>query len=242
MRPRVRRITKRSLHHGLSPGTPFRFTVGGELVMKLWTVPDAFQAFTEEQWQAYQDICHDWPEPIDWNEARPQLEQAIREISAVEIAREAKGRSVEYGRALNGAERAAGRLQMWLRRINEMAPSDVNELPDVRAIRSKLKEIRAQYDRWTTPFAGRKNRARETFDNRLLSIWEKQFHGSIRYSKGTSPTPTGPLVRFLLHTYKIALGKYAPGPNGVKTIIEKAKKRKRGFSPKKSAKRTVRQR
>ena len=43
--------------------------------MMKWFAPDAFNAFTDEQWQAYQSICRKWPQPIDWNEARRQLAQ-----------------------------------------------------------------------------------------------------------------------------------------------------------------------
>jgi hypothetical protein len=205
--------------------------------------PDVFNAFTEEQWQAYQGICRKWPETIDWNEARRQLEQACRQYSAIEAAREARRRSAEYETALYGAERALRLLQTWLDRLNEMAPSDLQGLPDVRVIGHRFRHLRAQYEKWSTPFAGRNNRIRETLDNRLLSIWEEQFHGRIRSSKGISPTPTGPLVRFLLLTYRIVLGKYAPGPSGVRSIIEKAKKRRRGYSRrKKSATRNLRQR
>jgi hypothetical protein len=211
--------------------------------MVKWYAPEPFKAFTEEQRQAYQNICRKWPAPIDWNEALRQLEQACREHSVVETAREAKRRSAEYNKALNGAEGAVRHLTTWLGRLNEMEPADVQGLPDVRIIEHRLLDLRKQYEEWTAPFPGRKNRIRETFDNQLLAIWEEQFHGRIRSSKGAAATPIGPLVRFLSLTYKIALGKWAPGPSGIRYVINQAKKRKRGYSPKrKSAKRNLRQR
>jgi hypothetical protein len=188
-----------------------------------------FEAFTEEQWQAYQSINRRWPAPIDWDEARRQLEQACCEYSAIETQREERRRSKEYKAALETASRSCGRLRVSLSELEELSPSgsDLDGLPDLGLIEQRLDELSIQYETWSTPFGGRKNRIRETLDNRLLSIWEEQFHGRIRSSKGTSPTPIGPLIRFLSITYKIVLGRWAPGPSGIRSIIEKAKKRKR---------------
>jgi len=193
-----------------------------------------FKAFTEEQWLAYRAISRKWPAPIEWDEARCQLEQACREYSAVEAQREQRRRSTEYKAALETADRTLGSLRVKLSTLEELSPSgnDLEGLPDLGVIEDRLKHLRDQYETWSTPFGGRKNRNRETLDNRLLSIWEEQFHGSIRSSKGKSATPTGPLIRYLLLTYKIVLGKWAPGPSGVRSIIEKAKKRRPGTSRK----------
>lgn len=192
----------------------------------------AFKAFTDEQWRAYQSVRRRWPAPIDWDEARLLLEQACREFSEVETQREQRRRSKEYKVALDRAARALGTLRATLRELEELSPSgnDLEGLPDLVIVEEKLGLLRSEYETWSTPFGGRKNRNRERLDNRLLSIWEEQFHGRLRSSKGQSDTPTGPLVRFLLLTYRTLLGKRAPGPSGIRSVIEKAKKRWRGTS------------
>jgi hypothetical protein len=187
-----------------------------------------FKALTDEQWEAYQFISRKWPSPIDWIEARRQLEQACREFAEIAAQREQRRRSKEYYYALETAQRSCGRLRLSLSQLEELSPTgdDLDGLPDLGLIEDRLNHLRAQYETWTTPFGGRKNRIRETLDNRLISIWEEQFHGRIRSSKGMSATPTGPLIRFLSLTYKILLD-YPPGPSGIESIIERAKNRRR---------------
>lgn len=191
--------------------------------------PLSFQAFTDEQWRAYQSICRKWPAPIDWDEARLKLEEACREFVAAEAEREASRRSEEYKCQLDGCISLFKAFQASSAKLRELSPSsdDLEGLPDLGPIGERLHDLRIQYETWTTPFSGRNNRNRETFDSRVLSIWEEHFHGRIRSSRGRASTPTGPLIRFLSLTYKLVLGKWAPGPSGIRGIIDRAKKKRR---------------
>jgi hypothetical protein len=125
-------------------------------------------------------------------------------------------------------------LQAMLLRLERLSPlgDDLDGLPDLgfKRYEKRLDELATQYETWCTPFGGRKNRNRETLNNRLLSIWEEQLHGRLRSSKSSSrnkaPEPAGPLVRYLTLTLKAILGE-SPGPHGIKDIIDKAKNRRR---------------
>lgn len=189
-----------------------------------------FKAFTDEQWQAYLAIR--WPAAIDWDEAQRQMEEACREYSERETQREQHRRSVAYKATLDSAAAAAGRLRVALSNLEELSPSgnDLEGLPDLGVVEERLKHLHAQYEIYTSPYSGKRNRIRETFDSKLFSIFETQFHGKIRASKTRPATPTITLIRFLSLTYEIVLGKSAPGQSGVRKIVEDAQQRWRGSS------------
>jgi hypothetical protein len=193
-----------------------------------------FEKFTDETWDAIRATRDGCPDEIDWPKARDLIEEVGRECSAVEDQREERRRSVAYKEDLDRARRNLIGLQAMLLRLEAQSPSgdDLVGLPDpgLKRYEARLDELATQYETWCTPFGGRKNRNRETLNNRLLAIWEEQLHGRLRSSKSSSRNkaeePIGPLVRYLRLTLKAILGE-SPGPHGIKDIIDKAKNRRR---------------
>jgi hypothetical protein len=206
---------------------------------------EQFTELTEEQWEAIRAIRRKWPDEVDWLKVRRAIEEAGRECSEIESLREQRGRSVEYKEALKSAQGNLRYLQNRLSRLEMLSPSgnDLDGLPDpgLELLEERLNHLRSQYETWSTPFGGRKNRNRETLRNRLLSIWEAQLHSRIGSSKNKVDEPIGPLLRFLRLTFMAILGE-SPGPSGLKSIIDKAKKRRRRGTSKrrKSGRRTLR--
>ncbi|WP_439370822.1 hypothetical protein [Bradyrhizobium sp. DASA03120] len=202
-----------------------------------------FTCFSDTQWQAIRAIRDDWPSNINWPEVRRQIEEAGREYAAVEYQREQRRRSAAYKTALYSARRSLIGLQFNLSRLETLAPSDLVGLPisDLKKIEKRLKELDTQYQTWSTPFVGRKSWIRETLINRLLDIWKKQLHGRLSSSRSKVGEPTGPLVRYLTLTLTAIQGE-SPGPHGIESIVDKAKKRRRGNSGKrKQSGKTLRQ-
>jgi hypothetical protein len=187
-----------------------------------------FERFTEEQWEAIRAIRHDWPRDIDWPEVRRQIEEAGCEYSAVQHQREQRGRSAAYKKALDGARRSLISLQTMLSRLRTLSPSDLDGLPisGFKQFEKRLKELDGQYQAWSTPFGGKKSWIRETLINRLVAIWKKHLRGRLRSSKNKVQEPAGPLVRYLTLTLTAIQGE-SPGPHGIKSIIDKVKKRRR---------------
>ncbi|MCK1699854.1 hypothetical protein [Bradyrhizobium sp. 144] len=198
-----------------------------------------FTSFSDTQWQAIRAIRDDWPSNIDWPEVRRQIEEAGREYSAVEHQREQRRRSAAYKTALYSARRSIIGLQFNLSRLEALAPSDLVGLPipDLKKFEKRFKELDARYQTWSAPFSGRKSWIRERLINRLLTIWKKHLRGRLRTSKTKFQEPTGPLVRYLTLTLTAIQGE-SPGRHGIKSIVDKAKKRRRGNSgkPKKTGK------
>jgi hypothetical protein len=205
-----------------------------------------FKKFTKAQWAAIRAVRRIWPDEIDWLEVRRAIEEAGREFSEIETLREQRRRSVEYNEALGSARGHLRDLQERLSRLEMLSPlgNDLDGLPDpgLKLLERRLHDLRVQYEKWTTPFGGRKNRNRETLEAKLLTIWEKQLRGWVRSSKNKFDEPTGPLLRFLKLTLTPIMGE-SPGPSGLKSIIDKAKKRRRRGSSerRKPVRRTLRQ-
>jgi hypothetical protein len=188
-----------------------------------------FEKLTEEQWEAIRVVRRKWAGEIDWLKVRHAIDEAGREFSEIETLREQRRRSVRYKEVLKHAQSNASGLRYRLLELQTLSPQggDLDGLPDPQIYKDRLDYLRAQYAIWSTPFGGRTNRIRETLNNRLLSIWEEQLHGQIRSSKDKVDEPIGPLLRFLTLTLKAIRGE-SPGPSGIKSIIDKAKKRRRG--------------
>ena len=208
--------------------------------------PHLFTQFTQHEWAAIRAVRRVWPDEIDWLEVRRAIEEAGREFSEIETLREQRRRSVKYKEALESARRHLWDLRDRLERMETLSPlgGDVDGLPDpgLKLHERRLKELSTQYEKWSTPFGGRKNRNRETLEAKLLTIWEKQLGGWVRSSKNKFDEPTGPLLRFLKLTLTPIMGE-SPGPSGLESIIDKAKKRRRRGSSRKrtSVVRTLRQ-
>jgi hypothetical protein len=190
---------------------------------------ERFEALTDELWKAIRWVRRKWPDEIDWPKTRRLIEEAGQEFSEVTALREQRRRSVRYKEVLEVAQSLASGLQYRLLELQTLSPQgdDLDGLPDPQIYKDRLDYLRAQYDIWSTPFGGRKNRIRETLINRLLSVWEQQLHGQIRSSKNKVDEPIGPLLRFLTLTLTAITGD-APRPSGIKSIIDQAKKRRRG--------------
>jgi hypothetical protein len=189
---------------------------------------ERFEALADELWKAIRSVRRKWPDEIDWPEARRLIEEAGQEFSEITALREQRGRSLRYKEVLERAQSFAHGLQYRLLELQTLSPEgdDLDGLPDPQIYKDRLDYLRAQYDIWSTPFGGRKNRIRETLINRLLSVWENQLHGRIRSSKNKVDEPIGPLLRFLTLTLTAITGD-APGPSGIESIIDQAKKRRR---------------
>jgi hypothetical protein len=187
-----------------------------------------FEKLTEEQWEAIRVVRCKWAGEIDWLKVRHAIDEAGREFSEIESLREQRGRSVRYKEVLERTQSCASGLQYGLLELQTLSPQgdDLEGLPDLQIYRDRLDYLRAQYDIWSTPFGGRKNRIRETLINRLLSVWEEELHGQIRSSKNKVDEPIGPLLRFLTRTLRAITGD-APRPSGIESIIDQAKKRRR---------------
>lgn len=192
--------------------------------------PDIFTQFAQETWEAIRCVRRKWSGDIDWPEVRRAIEEAGREYSAIETQREQRRRSVEYKEDLERCQRYLRRLQGSMSQLEMLSPSrdDLDGLPDpgLKLLERRLNDLRAQYEQWSTPFGGRRNRNRETLENRLLSIWKTQLHGRIGSSRDKFDEPIGPLLRFLKLTLTAITGA-SPGPHGLRTIVDKAKKRRR---------------
>jgi hypothetical protein len=189
---------------------------------------ERFEALRDELWKAVRSVRRKWPNEIDWPKVHRLIEEAFQEFSEVTALREERRRSVRYKEVLKYAQSNASGLQYRLLELQTLSPQgdDLDGLPDPQIYKDRLDYLRAQYAIWSTPFGGRKNRIRETLNNRLLSIWEAQLHGKIRSSKDKIDEPIGPLLRFLTLTLTAITGD-APRPSGIKSIIDKAKKRRR---------------
>ncbi|UPJ25395.1 hypothetical protein [Bradyrhizobium sp. CW1] len=196
---------------------------------------DIFTQLTQETWEAIQAIRRKWPGEIDWSEVRRTIEEAGREFSEIENLREQRRRSVEYKAALETAQRTLGSLKVKLLQLESLSPSgkDLDGLPDpdLKLHEARLDQLSAEYEKWSTPFGGRNNRNRERLENRLLSIWEEQLHGRLGSSLNKFDEPIGPLIRFLKLTLTAITGTRL-GPHGIRSIIDKAKKRRRRGSSK----------
>jgi len=198
-----------------------------------------FTSLSDPQWQAIRAIRDDWPSNIDWPEVRRQIEEAGREYAAVEHQREQRRRSAAYKAALYSARRSIIGLQFNLSRLETLAPSDLVGLPisALKQFEKRFKELDAQYQTWSAPFGGRKSWIRERLINRLLAIWKNHLRGRLRTSKTNAQEPTGPLLRYLTLTLTAIQGE-SPSPHGIESIVDRAKKRRRGNSgkPKKQGK------
>jgi hypothetical protein len=110
-----------------------------------------------------------------------------------------------------------------------LSPSgdDLRGLPDpgLKLHVRRLHHLRVQYEKWSTPFSGKKNPLLDTLDDQLLTIWEKQLLGRIGSSKNKFDEPIGPLIRFLTVTLTAITGA-PPGPHGIRGVIDRAKKRR----------------
>jgi hypothetical protein len=189
---------------------------------------ERFEALRDELWKAVRSLRRKWPDEIDWPKVHRLIEEAFQEFSEVTALREERGRSVRYKEVLERTQSCASGLQYGLLELQTLSPQgdDLEGLPDLQIYRDRLDYLRAQYDIWSTPFGGRKNRIRETLINRLLSVWEEELHGQIRSSKNKVDEPIGPLLRFLTRTLRAITGD-APRPSGIESIIDQAKKRRR---------------
>jgi hypothetical protein len=189
---------------------------------------ERFEALREELWKAIRLVRRKWPDEIDWPKVHRLIEEAFQEFSEVTALREERGRSVRYKEVLQSAQSHAIDLASRFLELQTLSPQgdDLEGLPDPKIYIDRLDYLRAQYDIWSTPFGGRKNRIRETLINRLLSVWEEELHGQIRSSKNKVDEPIGPLLRFLTLTLTAITGE-APRPSGIKSIIDQAKKRRR---------------
>jgi hypothetical protein len=205
-----------------------------------------FTRFTQEQWDAICAVRKDWPDGTDLPKARCLIEKAGQEYSETTARREQSARSFEYKWALNGAELKLRRLQRELSDLEELSPSgnDLDGLPDpgLKLLEARLNHLLSQYETWTTPFGGKNNWIRQTLYNRLLSIWRVQLKGRIGSSKNKVQEPIGPLVRFLTLTLKAIMGKDSPGPSGIKSIIDRAKRGQRHRTSKKKRAQTAKAR
>jgi hypothetical protein len=192
--------------------------------------PKPFTQFTEEQWDAIRAVRRKWPDDIDWLKVRRALEEAGRQFAEVTAQREGRRRSKEYREFLRGAQWHLGGLQDRLSRLEMLSPSgrDLDGMPDpgLEWLEERLEQLSAEYERWSVPYAGKRNWIRETLENRLLDIWEGQLHGRVRSSKTADQEPAGPLLRFLRVTLTAIIGT-SPRAWGLESIVDKAKKRRR---------------
>jgi hypothetical protein len=189
----------------------------------------AFEKFSSEQWLAIREVRRDWSVNIDWPKVRSLMEQAGRAYSATETQRAERWRSKAQKEALESAQRHLRHLRVTLSRLG----NDLDGMPmdALIIIKKRLDQLAARYQTWCTPFTGRNNRHRERLENQLLAIWEEQLHGRIRTSKNKFGEPIGPLLRYLRRALTPILGE-SPGPSGLESIVAKAKKRRRRYTPK----------
>lgn len=191
----------------------------------------AFKEFTQERWQKYQSTIYlrEPPHPIDWARARLRIEQVIRTYSEVEEQREMRRLSVAYLHDLQEGRRLVNTLRDQLIELKCASPSAItlSEPPSMHELDAYLDYLAEDQTRWHVADGGTKRRSYETLLNGLLFIWEDAFHGRLRYSKGASPTPDSPLIRFLHLALVDAMGeRSAPRAHGIRSIIERAKKRR----------------
>jgi hypothetical protein len=122
--------------------------------------PKLFTQLTQETWKAIRSVRRKWPDEIDWSEVRRKIEQAGREYSKIENLREQRRRSAEYNDVLYSARIDLRRLQNKLSRLEMLSPSgdDLRGLPDpgLKLHVRRLHHLRVRYEKWSTPFSGKK--------------------------------------------------------------------------------------
>jgi hypothetical protein len=191
----------------------------------------SFKTFSEQRWLQYRStiFLRKPPHPIDWDRARLRIEQAIRTYSEVEEQRELRWLSVAQSHDIQKARELRGALRDQLMKLKEQSPSapTLRNPPSLHEVDDYIGNLENDQTSWHVPDGGSKRRSYETLRNALLFIWQDEFHGRLRYSKGVSPTPAGPLIRFLQLALVDALGeRAAPKTHGIRAMVEQARERR----------------
>jgi hypothetical protein len=119
-----------------------------------------FKAFTEEQWNSVRAVRDDWPENIDWSEARQQIEGAGRNHWELRAERLRRGPPAKQRKKLDSVLRQTYKLQETLTGLADCLEGLPD--PDLKFLEQRLKHWLNRYEVWAGPrFAGRNDYFRD---------------------------------------------------------------------------------
>ena len=183
-----------------------------------------FNAFTDEQWQAIRAVRDDWPEGIDWEEARQQIEGIGWAYWTMRAQRSQFGPPAKVLESARGAMRHTRKLRDALKALPDNLLRWLDLDPLLTELERRLESLLLIYERLTGPeFSRRSDYYRDWLYEGLLSYWERSLGGELSFSRRPDNTPYGPLVDFLTLTVNVILGK-APGPSRIAKIIDQYRK------------------
>jgi hypothetical protein len=179
-----------------------------------------FTHLTQEQWDAIRAIRDDWPDGIDWQEVRQQIEKAGQEYWQERAHRLRLGPPAKVREKLQAVLRQVARLQGTLKALPDDFVSKAPD-PDLAILQEGLQRWLYTYEYLCGPhFRGRKFVYRDSVNSALAFIWRRPMRGELSFSRRLDNSPYGPLIDFYALALKAILGK-APGPSRIAKIIER---------------------
>jgi hypothetical protein len=185
-----------------------------------------FEKFTDEQWAAIQAVRDDWPDGIDWPEARRNIERTGGYFSTVRALRTQLGNPVWIRDSLRKLLQQTRDLQSALYALPIVfhggSPDAGLAVLDIR-----LQSYLRNFEYLGGPaFRGRSDPYRVWLEDGLIETWRTDLHGDLSFARKPNNTPYGPLVEFLGLSLRAIVGK-APGPSGLAKIIDQNRKARR---------------